>query len=88
MASAPQVSQAIVCHPPVNGNRQWLFEQVQIGAPSDYEAIVELVATGICHTDLGCGTNPDGTLGFPVPPYPRILGHEGVCDTDICDFKG
>ena len=83
MASAYRDTQAIVCHPPVNGNRQWRLEQVQINAPGDFEAIVELVATGICHTDLGCGTNPDGTPGFPVPPYPRILGHEGMYSIDI-----
>lgn len=86
MASTVQATPAIVCHHPLNGLRRWVLEQVQINAPGENEAIVELVATGICHTDLGCGTNPDGTPGFPVPPYPRILGHEGLQYFAICSF--
>ncbi|KAL3440362.1 chaperonin 10-like protein [Aspergillus insuetus] len=71
-------TRAIVCHPPISGERQWLLEDIQVGEPDDNEVLVELVASGVCHTDLGCGTNPDGTPGFPVPPYPRVLGHEGA----------
>lgn len=71
-------TQAIVCHDPVEGKRQWILESISIGEPAEYEAIVEMVASGICHTDLGCGTAPDGTPGFPVPNYPRVLGHEGA----------
>ncbi|CAK7237517.1 hypothetical protein SEUCBS140593_009992 [Sporothrix eucalyptigena] len=71
-------TQAIVCHDPVEGKRQWILEPISIGEPNEYEAIVEMVASGICHTDLGCGTAPDGTPGFPVPKYPRVLGHEGA----------
>ncbi|CAK7220389.1 hypothetical protein SCUCBS95973_004137 [Sporothrix curviconia] len=71
-------TQAIVCHDPVEGKRQWVLEPISIGEPDDFEAVVEIVASGICHTDLGCGTAPDGTPGFPVPKYPRVLGHEGA----------
>uniref|UniRef100_A0A8H7K4D2 Enoyl reductase (ER) domain-containing protein n=1 Tax=Bionectria ochroleuca TaxID=29856 RepID=A0A8H7K4D2_BIOOC len=78
-ASTPQsFTEAIVSHPPVDGERQWKLEEIKIGKPAAYEAVVEIVASGICHTDLGCGTAPDGTPGFPVPPYPRVLGHEGA----------
>ncbi|CAG9936420.1 unnamed protein product [Clonostachys rosea f. rosea IK726] len=77
--STPQsFTEAIVSHPPVDGERQWKLEEIKIGKPAAYEAVVEIVASGICHTDLGCGTAPDGTPGFPVPPYPRVLGHEGA----------
>ncbi|KAI1846879.1 hypothetical protein JX266_007100 [Neoarthrinium moseri] len=78
MASKSSVTQAIVAHPPIDGIRQWRYENVNIGWPADYEAIVEITASGICHTDLGCGTAPDGSPGFPVSPYPRVLGHEGA----------
>lgn len=75
---ATHATQAIVCHPPVDGERQWYLEDIQVSDPRENEVLVELVASGVCHTDLGCGTNPDGTPGFPVPPYPRVLGHEGT----------
>ncbi|KAE9575234.1 hypothetical protein CGMCC3_g8673 [Colletotrichum fructicola] len=71
-------TQAIVAYPPENGKRQWRLEDVELTQPEDDEAIVEVIATGICHTDLGCASAPDGTPGFPVPPYPRIVGHEGA----------
>ncbi|KAF4976853.1 hypothetical protein FZEAL_6537 [Fusarium zealandicum] len=78
MKAAVQSTQAIVAHAPEEGKRNWILEEVQVGPPDEYEAIVEMVASGVCHTDLGCGTAPDGTPGFPVPPYPRVLGHEGA----------
>ncbi|KAM5341495.1 hypothetical protein ACJ41O_014526 [Fusarium nematophilum] len=78
MRPSLQSTQAIVSHPPEDGKRRWILEEVQVAAPQEYEAIVEMVASGVCHTDLGCGTAPDGTPGFPVPPYPRVLGHEGA----------
>ncbi|CZR48063.1 uncharacterized protein FPRO_12673 [Fusarium proliferatum ET1] len=73
-----QSTTAIVAHAPQDGRRHWKLEQLQLQAPSENEAVVEMVASGVCHTDLGCGTDPDGTPGFPVPPYPRVLGHEGA----------
>lgn len=73
-----QSTTAIVARAPQDGKRNWKLEQLQLRAPSENEAIVEMVASGVCHTDLGCGTDPDGTPGFPVPPYPRVLGHEGI----------
>ncbi|KAF4467371.1 alcohol dehydrogenase [Fusarium albosuccineum] len=78
MKAQVQITQAIVSHAPEDGKRRWILEDVQVGEPGEYEAIVEMVASGVCHTDLGCGTAPDGTPGFPVPPYPRVLGHEGA----------
>ncbi|RSL53238.1 hypothetical protein CEP54_010520 [Fusarium duplospermum] len=78
MKANVQTTQAIVSHAPEDGKRRWILENVQVSEPGEYEAIVEMVASGVCHTDLGCGTAPDGTPGFPVPPYPRVLGHEGA----------
>lgn len=73
---APDSAKAIVSRAPKDGKRQWRLEDIEVQAPEDNEVLVEVVASGICHTDLGCGSFPDG-VGFPVPPYPRILGHEG-----------
>lgn len=78
MAPNYTVTNAITCHPPVDGERQWKLEQVHLLPPNDDEVVVEMVASGICHTDLGCGSSPDGSPGFPLPPYPRVLGHEGT----------
>ena len=36
------------------------------------EALIEVHATGICHTDLSC---LNGTIPVPVP---SVLGHEGT----------
>lgn len=78
--ASPECSktQAIVCRAPSGGNREWALEQVAIAPPADDEAIVELVASGICHTDLICGSAPDEALSLGLPRYPRVLGHEGL----------
>jgi aryl-alcohol dehydrogenase len=47
------------------------FEQVTLDGPRPDEILVELVAVGVCHTDLATIA---GTLPFPMP---GILGHEG-----------
>ncbi len=70
-------TRAIVCHSPEGGHRKWQIEDVLVRPPEADEVLVRVIASGVCHTDLGCGSYPDGT-GFPVPPYPRILGHEGM----------
>src|SRR6266566_7716859 len=47
--------------------------ELEIGAPRDGEVLVELKATGICHTDAFTlsGEDPEGR-------FPAILGHEGA----------
>ena len=49
------------------------IETVQLDGPKEGEVLVEIKATGICHTDKFtlCGEDPEGA--FPV-----ILGHEGA----------
>ncbi len=47
------------------------FETVQLDGPRADEVLVELVAVGVCHTDLATIA---GALPFPMP---GILGHEG-----------
>lgn len=73
---APDLARAIVCRPPQDGRRQWKLEDIEVYTPAEGEVLVKIIASGVCHTDLGCGSFPDG-VGFPVPPYPRVLGHEG-----------
>src|SRR6187401_3785992 len=49
------------------------IETVQLEGPQDGEVLVELKATGICHTDefTLSGADPEGL-------FPSILGHEGA----------
>jgi aryl-alcohol dehydrogenase len=47
------------------------IEEIDIEAPREHEILVEVVATGVCHTDL---VVRDGMLPTPLPV---VLGHEG-----------
>jgi len=49
------------------------IETVQLDGPSEGELLVEIKATGICHTDefTRSGEDPEGI-------FPAILGHEGA----------
>src|SRR5438876_927416 len=49
------------------------IETVELDTPQADEVLVEVVASGLCHTDLAVR---DGT--FPIPAMPNILGHEGA----------
>ena len=48
------------------------IEEVEVAAPKAGEALVRIVATGVCHTDAYTlsGADPEGI-------FPAILGHEG-----------
>ncbi len=47
---------------------------LEIGVPADAEVVVEVLANGVCHTDLGFA---DGAVR-PNHPLPLVLGHEAV----------
>ena len=49
------------------------IEEVELAGPRDGEVLVEVKATGICHTDYYTlsGADPEGI-------FPAILGHEGA----------
>ena len=49
------------------------IEEVDLGGPRAGEVLVEIMATGICHTDYYTlsGADPEGI-------FPAILGHEGA----------
>lgn len=72
----PFRTQALVARGPVSAG-QWALEDVELRPLREDELLVEVVASGICHTDLHCGgTAPDA--GVPGVFYPRVLGHEGA----------
>ena len=48
------------------------IESVQLDDPRPHEVIVELVGTGVCHTDISFRS---GAWPFPLP---AVLGHEGA----------
>ena len=49
------------------------IETVQLDGPRSGEVLVEIKATGVCHTDAFTmsGNDPEGL-------FPAILGHEGA----------
>ena len=48
------------------------IEPLELEGPRDDEVLVRIVATGICHTDIGYCDNWDET------DQPEVLGHEGA----------
>lgn len=70
MASA----RAIVCRD-THANGGWKMENVSVRKPEEGELLIEMVASGVCHTDALVGGLPDGAS--PIAFYPRVLGHEG-----------
>ncbi|XP_062178292.1 alcohol dehydrogenase 1-like isoform X3 [Alnus glutinosa] len=47
-------------------------EEIQVEPPKSCEVRVKILYASLCHTDILC------TKGFPIPVFPRVLGHEGV----------
>ncbi|KAJ6780033.1 hypothetical protein PWT90_01205 [Aphanocladium album] len=68
-------SEALVARGPFSEGK-WALEPVTLRELRDDEVLVEMVASGICHTDLHCG-NTAVDAGVPGVYYPRVLGHEG-----------
>ncbi len=48
-------------------------EEFTIDDPGPNEVLVRMLASGVCHTDLGIKSGTYGTSGFPF-----LLGHEGA----------
>ena len=48
------------------------IEEIAVAPPGNGEVLVRLVATGVCHSDLG---GLSGAMGMPLP---LVLGHEGA----------
>ncbi|MHC3467250.1 NAD(P)-dependent alcohol dehydrogenase [Streptomyces sp. 7R007] len=54
------------------GGAPFTLADVELDEPGPHEAVVRMVATGLCHTDLSVA---GGGLPFPLP---GVLGHEGA----------
>lgn len=52
-------------------NPEWELSNVQMREIGNSELLIELVATGICHSDIAYSQRPVGA------PFPKVLGHEG-----------
>lgn len=52
-------------------DQPFTLEELELDEPRDNEVLVRVVATGICHTDLGIRASG-------LVPYPVVLGHEGA----------
>ncbi|WP_369264572.1 NAD(P)-dependent alcohol dehydrogenase [Streptomyces sp. R35] len=55
-----------------SGGAPFTLADVELDEPGPGEALVRMVAAGLCHTDLGAAS---GGLPFPLP---GVLGHEGA----------
>ncbi|KAF2216159.1 hypothetical protein CERZMDRAFT_119815 [Cercospora zeae-maydis SCOH1-5] len=69
-----QTTKAIVSHDTLD-NKGWKMEEVSLRDLQEGELLVEMVASGVCHTDALIGGIPGGAA--PIAFYPRVLGHEG-----------
>ena len=76
MLNHDRTTKAIVTFGPLSKGG-WRMEEVQVRTPEANELVVEMVASGICHTDLHFGNVEEGPGSF----YPRVLGHEGEIRT-------
>ena len=54
-----------------NPDTPFSAESIELRHPGPHELLVQVVATGICHTDVM--TKDKGLCEFPI-----VLGHEGV----------
>jgi hypothetical protein len=52
----------------------WKWEDMLTREPEEDEFLVDMIATGVCHTDI------TGYGGI----YPRVLGHEGKLSSSPC----
>ena len=49
------------------------IEEIEIGGPREGDVLIEIKATGVCHTDAFTlsGADPEGL-------FPAVLGHESI----------
>lgn len=53
----------------------WSLEEVKVNLPGEGEVLVQIIASGICHTDILLTSVPSGSFGIT---YPKVAGHEGI----------
>ncbi|KAL4915969.1 chaperonin 10-like protein [Aspergillus aurantiobrunneus] len=70
------LTKAIVARDPKFTALSWAFEDVAVvDEPGDDEVLVDMVASGVCHTDIVLSAVPPGQFGIY---YPKVMGHEGA----------
>ncbi|MEO6956516.1 MAG: alcohol dehydrogenase catalytic domain-containing protein, partial [Antricoccus sp.] len=52
--------------------KEWSVEEIELGEPRHGEVMVEMAASGLCHSDEHLVTGAS-----PIPSFPAIGGHEG-----------
>src|SRR5690606_11848910 len=62
--------QAMVCHA---AGEPLVLETLDLAAPVDDEILVEIMASGLCHTDASQISGASAPFPFPV-----VAGHEGA----------
>ncbi|KAL9096959.1 MAG: hypothetical protein Q9165_000923 [Trypethelium subeluteriae] len=72
MAGERAKAKAIVSHGSLEDG-QWRMEDVTLRPLRDDELLVDIIASGVCHTDILFGSLKEG----PSVVYPSIKGHEG-----------
>lgn len=63
-------TKAMVCHAP---GAPLVLEELDLAPPADDEVLIEIVASGLCHTDLSVIEGKSTRY-----PYPIVVGHEGA----------
>ncbi|KAJ4846766.1 hypothetical protein Tsubulata_035279, partial [Turnera subulata] len=64
-----QQSTAVVCW---GAGEALRLEEIEVEPPKSSEIRVKMLYASLCHTDILSIT------GYPIPLFPRVLGHEGV----------
>lgn len=74
-------AEAIIAREPgQHSTPNWSLEEIYVHDPGDGEVLVEIYASGICHTDIVLTSVLDGRLRIN---YPKIAGHEGIITFSI-----
>ncbi|XP_039053197.1 8-hydroxygeraniol oxidoreductase-like [Hibiscus syriacus] len=47
-------------------------EEIQVEPPTSFEVRLKMLYASVCHSDILFAS------GFPIPSFPRVMGHEGV----------
>ncbi|XVF30535.1 hypothetical protein REPUB_Repub16aG0066500 [Reevesia pubescens] len=67
-------SQVITCKAIVSWGKDepLKLEEIEVEPPKSSEVRVKMLYASVCHTDVLLAK------GFPIPSFPRVMGHEGV----------
>jgi D-arabinose 1-dehydrogenase-like Zn-dependent alcohol dehydrogenase len=77
MASTTRAIVASVPGADHHGGKNWALQDVTVRPLKDDEVLVQIIATGICHTDLLMTSIPAEYGARVGITYPMVAGHEG-----------